>query len=107
METSRFLKPGGTKPTICVLGKVHKAIANNCTPLQPVTSIYKLVQAADILCKTHLFFTEEVMKQDLQFFMVSLNVVGFLFTNIPPKDIIDISLIHLLEIIKEQKIYEE
>ena len=91
-----------------------------CTKLLPITvhhsnllfliidtSVYKLVQAADILCKTHLFFTEEVMKQDLQFFMVSLNVVGFLFTNISPKNIIDISLIHLLEIIKEQKIYEE
>ena len=86
------------------LCKVHKDIIDNCPPFQPIlsainTPTYKLAKflvpilksltSNEYTVKDSFAFAEEIVEQDSEFFMGSLDVDS-LFTNIPHKETIDI-----------------
>ena len=84
--------------------KVHKDIIDNCPPFRPIlsainTHTYKLVKflvpilksltSNEYSVKDSFAFAEEIVEQDSEFFMGSLDVDS-LFTNIPPEETINI-----------------
>ena len=111
-ETKRSLKPVGTMPGIMYgLCKVHKDIIDNCPRFRPIlsainTPTYKLAKFfVPILrswtrnvytLKDSFAFAEEIVEQDSEFFMGSLDVDS-LFTNIPLEETIDICTNTLFE----------
>ena len=96
-ETRRSLKPVGTRPGIMYrLCKVHKDIIDNCPPFGPIlaainTPTYKLpkilvrilksLTSNEYTVKDSFAFAEEIIEQDSEFFMGSLDIDS-LFTNI-------------------------
>ena len=110
-ETRRSPKPVGTRPGI-MYGpcKVHKDI-NNCLPFRPILSaintptyilakflvpILKSLTNNEYTGKDSFAFAEEIVEQDFEFFMGSLDVDS-LFTNIPLEEIIEICTNTLFE----------
>ena len=102
-ETRRSLKPVGTRPDI-MYGpcKVHKDIIDNCPPFRPIlsainTPTYKLAKflvpilksltSNEYTVKDSFAFAEEIVEQDSEFFMGSLDIDS-LFTNIPLEETI-------------------
>ena len=104
-ETRKSLKPVGTKPGIMYgLCKVHKDIIDNCPPFRAMfsaisTSTYKLAKllvpifksltSNEYTLKDSCAFGEEIVEQDSEHFMGSLDV-DCLFTNIPLEETIGI-----------------
>ena len=95
--------------------KVHKDIIDNCLSFQPILSTintppYKLAKFLILILKSltsnehtvkdSFAFAEEIVEQDSEFFMGSLDVDS-LFTNIPLEDTIDICANTLFEIRKK------
>ena len=115
-ETKRSLKPVGTRPGIRYrLCKVHKDIIDNCPPFWPIlsaihTPTYKLAKFLVPILKSltsneytvngSFAFAEEIVEQDSEFFMGSLDVDS-LFTNIPLEETIDICTKTLFENIEK------
>ena len=111
-ETRRSLKPVGTRPGIMYgLCKVHKDIIDNCPPFRPIlsainTPTYKLAKflvpilksltSNEHTVKDSFAFAEEIVEQDSECFMGSLDVDS-LFTNIPLEETIDICTNTLFE----------
>ena len=111
-ETRRSLKPVGTRPCIMYgLCKVRKDIVDNCPPFRPIlsainTPTYKLAKflvpilksltSNEHTIKDSFAFAEEIVEQDSECFMGSLDVDS-LFTNIPLEEIIDICTNSLFE----------
>ena len=111
-ETRRPLKPVGTRSGIMHgLCKVHKDIIHHCPHFQPIlsainTPTYKLAKfLVDILksltnneytVKDSFAFAEEIVEQDSECFIGSLDVDS-LFTNIPLEETIDICTNTLFE----------
>ena len=111
-ETRRSLKPVGTRPGIMYgLCKVHKDIIDSCPPFRPVlsainTPTYKLAKFLVPVLKSltsneytvndSFPFAEEIVEQDSEFLMGSLDVDS-LFTNIPLEETIDICTNTLFE----------
>ena len=101
----RSLKPVGTRPGIMWgLCKVHKDIIGNFLPFRPILSAinipnYKLAKflvpilksliSNEYTVKDSFAFAEEIVEQDSDFFMGSLDVDS-LFTNIQLEETIDI-----------------
>ena len=97
-EEIRSLKPVGTRLGIMYgLSKVYKDIIDNCPPFRPIlsainTPTYKLAKflvpilksltSNEYTVKDSFAFAEEIVEQDSEFFMGSLDVDS-LFTNIP------------------------
>ena len=97
-ETRRSLKSIGTRSDIIYgLCKVHKDIIDSCPPFRPIlpainTPTYKLAKflvpilksltSNEYTVKDSFAFAEEIVEQDSEFFMGSLDVDS-LFTNIP------------------------
>ena len=102
-ETRRSQKPFGTWPGIIYrLCKVHKDIIDNCPPFRPIlsainTPTYKLAKflvpilksltSNEYMVKDSFGFAEEIVEQDSEFFMGSLDIDS-LFTNIPLEETI-------------------
>ena len=122
-ETSRFLKPVGTRPCIINgLCKFHKDITNNCPPFPPIlaainTSTYKLAKylvsilksctSTEYTVKDSFAFSGEIAEQDFEFFMEALNVDS-LFTNVPLEKTIDICTNTFFENIETvEKVYQK
>ena len=115
-ETRKSPKPFGTRPGIMYgLCKVHKDIINNCLPFWPIllainTPTYKLAKflvpvlkslsTNEYTVKGSFAFAEEIVEQDPEFFMGSLDFDS-LFTNIPLEEILTSALIHFLKIQKK------
>ena len=93
------------------LCKVHKDIIDNCPPFRPIfsainTPTYKLAKflvpilksltSNEYTVKDSFAFVEEIVEQDSEFFMGSLDVDS-LFTNIPLEETIDICTSTLFE----------
>ena len=93
------------------LCKVHKDIIDNCPPFRPIlsainTPTYKLAKflvpilksltSNEYTVKDSFAFAEEIVEQDSEFFMGSLDVDS-LFTNIPLEETIDICTNTLFE----------
>ena len=111
-ETRRSLKPVGTRPGIMYgLCKVHKDIVENCPPFRPILSaintptyklakflvpILKSLSSNEHTVKDSFAFAEEIVEQDSECFMGSLDVDS-LFTNIPLEETIDICTNSLFE----------
>ena len=111
-ETRRFLKPVGTRPGIMYrLCKIHIDILANCRPFRPIlsainTPTYRLAKffvpvlesltSNEYTVKDSLAFAEEIVEQDSQFFMGSLDVDS-LFTDVSLEDTIDICTNTLFE----------
>ena len=111
-ETRRSLKPVGTRPGIMYgLCKVHKDIIDNCPPFRPIlsainTPTYKLAKFLVLILKSltsnehkikdSFAFAEEIVEQDSESLMPSLDVDS-LFTNIPLEENIDICTNTLFE----------
>ena len=111
-ETRRFLKPVGTRPGIMHgLCKVHKDIIDNCPPFRSILSaintltyklanflvpILKSLTSNEYMVKDSFAFAEEIVEQDSEFFMGSLDV-DILFTNILLEETIDICTYTLFE----------
>ena len=111
-ETRRSLKPVGTRSGIMYgLCKVHKDIIDNCPPFRPIFSAinaptYKIVKfivpilksltSNEYTVKDSFAFAEEIVEQDSEFLMGSLDVDS-LFTNIPLEETIDICTYTLFE----------
>ena len=90
-------KPVGTRPGILYgLCNVHKDIIDNCLPFRPIlsainTPTYKLAKFLVLIVKSltsneytvknSFAFAEEIVEQDSEFFMGSLDIDS-LFTNI-------------------------
>ena len=97
-EARRSLKLVATRPGIMHgLRKVHKDVIDNCPPFRPIlsainTNTYKLAKflapilksltSNEYMVKDSFAFAEEIVEQDSEFFMGSLDVHS-LFTNIP------------------------
>ena len=106
-ETRRSTEPVGTRSSIMYrLCKVHKDIIDNCPPFLPIlpavnTPTYKLAKfIVPILIsltnnkytlKDSFTFAEEIVEQDSEFLMRSLDVDS-LCTNIPLEETIDICI---------------
>ena len=102
-ETRRSLKPVGTRPGIMYgLCKVHKDIIDNYPPFRPIlsaintptyklakflVSILKSLTSNEYTVKDSFAFAEEIVEQDSEFFMGSLDVDS-LFTDIPLEETI-------------------
>ena len=109
-ETRRSLKPVGTRPGIMYgLCKVHKDIIDNCPPFWSILSviptnklakflvpILKSLTSNEYTVKDSFAFAEEIVEQDSECFMGSLDVDS-LFTNIPLEETIDICTNTLFE----------
>ena len=111
-ETRRSLKPVGTRPGIMYgLFKFHKDIVDNCPPFRPILSainsptyklakflvpILKSLTSNEHTVKDSFAFAEELVEQDSECFMGSLDVDS-LFTNIPLEETIDICTNALFE----------
>ena len=111
-ETWRSFKPVGTRPGIMFgLCKVHKDIIDNCPPFRPILSaintptyksakflvpFLKSLTSNEYTVKNLLAFAKEIVEQDSEFFMGSLDVDS-LFTNIPLEETIDICTNTLFE----------
>ena len=115
-ETRRSLKPAGTRPGI-MYGpcKAHKDIIDNCPPFTPILSaintptyrfanflapILKSLTSNEYTIKDCFAFVEEIVEQDSEFFMGSLDVDSF-FTNISLEKTIDICTNTLFENIEK------
>ena len=96
---------------MCGLCKVHKDIIDNCPPFRPIlsainTPTYKLAKflvpilksltSNEHTVKDSFAFAEEIVEQDSECFMGSLDVDS-LFTNIPLEETIDICTNTLFE----------
>ena len=117
-ETRRSLKPVGTRPGIIYgLCKVHKDIIDNCPPFRPIfsainTPTYKLAKffvpilksltSNEYTVKDSFAFSEEIVEQDSEFLMRSLDIDS-LFTNIPLEETIDICTNTLFENMKKEE----
>ena len=104
-EKSRYLKPVGTRPCVMYgLCKVHRDIIDNCPPFRPTLSaintptyrsakflvpILESLTSNKYTIKDSFAFAEEIVEQDSEFFMGSLDVDS-LFTNIPLEENINI-----------------
>ena len=115
-ENRRSLKPVGTRPCIMYgLCKVHKDIIYNCPPCRPIllainTPTYKLAKflvpilksltSNEYTVKDSFAFAEEIVEQDSEFFMGSLDVDS-IFANIHLKKLLRSALIHFLKIQKK------
>ena len=104
-KTRKSLKPVGTRPGIMYGScKVHKTGIGNCPPFGPIlsalnTSTYKLTTflvpilkplvTNEFTVKDSFHFAEEIVDQQHDFFMGSLDV-DCLFTNIPLEETIEI-----------------
>ena len=104
-ETRKYLKPVGTRPDIIYgLCRGHKEIIDNYLPFRSILSaintptfklakflvpILKSLTSNEYTVKDSFVFAEEIVEQDSQFFMGSLDVDS-LFTNIPLEEAIDI-----------------
>ena len=111
-ETRRSLKPVGTRPSIMYgLCKVHEDIIDDSPPFRPTlsainTPTYKLAKflvpilksltSNEYTVKESFAFAEEIVEQNSEFFMRSLDVDS-LFTNILLEETIDICANTLLE----------
>ena len=111
-ETRRSLKPVETKPGIMYgLCRVNKDVIDNCPPFRPIlsainTPTYKLAKflvpilksltSNEYTVKDSFACAEEIVEQDSEFSMGSLDV-DFLFTNIPLEESIDICANTLFE----------
>ena len=105
-KTRKSLKPVGTRPGVMYGScKVHKASVGNCPPFRPIlsalnTPTYKLAKflvpilkpliTNEFTVKDSFHFTEEIVDQQHDLFMASLDVDS-LFTNIPLEENIEIS----------------
>ena len=115
-ETRISLKPVGTRPGIMYgLCKIHKDIIDNCPPFRLILSaiyaptyklskflvpILKSLTSNEYIVKDWFAFAEEIVEQDSEYFMGSLNVDS-LFINIPLEQTIDICTITFLKIGKK------
>ena len=104
-KTRKSLKPVGTRPGIMNSScKVHKASVENCPPLRPIlsalnTTTYKLAKVLvpilkplttnEFTVKDSFYFAEEIVDQQHDIFMGSLDVDS-LFTNITLEETIEI-----------------
>ena len=104
-ETRKYLKPVGTGADIIYgLCRGHKEIIDNYLPFRSILSaintptfklakflvpILKSLTSNEYTVKDSFVFAEEIVEQDSQFFMGSLDVDS-LFTNIPLEETIDI-----------------
>ena len=111
-DKTRSLKPVGTRPGIMYgLCKVRKDIIDNCPPFRPIlsaintptyklakflVSILKSLASNEYMVKDSFAFSEEIVEQDSEFFMGSLDVYS-LFTKIPLEEIINICTNTLFE----------
>ena len=110
-ETRKSLKPVGTSPGIIYgLCKVHKDIIDNCPPFrlfcqqlillpinwQFLVPILKSLNSNEYTVKDSFAFAEEIIEQDSEIFMGSLDVDS-LFTNIPLEETTDICANTLFE----------
>ena len=111
-ETSRSLKPVGTRPGIMYgLCKVHKDIIDNYASFRPILSefntttnklakflvpILKSLTSDEYKVKDSFVFAEEIIEQDSEFFMGSPDADS-LFTIIPLEETIDICANTLFE----------
>ena len=97
------------------LCKVHKDIIDNCSPFRPIlsainTPTYKLAKVLvpvlksltsnEYTVKDSFSFAEEIVEQDSEFFMESLDVVLSLRTS-HLKRLLTSTLIHFLKIRKK------
>ena len=111
MNKIKISKPWIRPDIIFGLCKVHKDIISNCTPFQPIfsainTPTYKLAKrpvtiviyltSNKYIVKGSFALAEEIVEQDCDFFIESLDV-DFLFTNIPLEETIDTCANTLLE----------
>ena len=115
-ETRRSLKSVVTRPDkMYGLCKVHKDIIDNCSPFRPMlsainTPTYKLAKVLvpvlksltsnEYTVKDSFSFAEEIVEQDSEFFMESLDVVLSLRTS-HLKRLLTSALIHFLKIRKK------
>ena len=115
-ETRRSLKPVGTRPGVMYrICKVHHNIIDNRPPFQPIlpaistptyilarflVPILKFLTSTEYTVTDSFAFAEEIIEQDSQFFMGSLDVDP-LFTNILLEETIDICANHFLKIRKK------
>ena len=99
----KSLKPVGTRPGIMYGScKIHKASVGNCPPFRPIlsalnTPTYKLTKflvpilkpltTDEVIVKDSFHFAEEIVDQQHDLFMGSLDVDS-LFTNIPLEETI-------------------
>ena len=104
-QTRKSLKPVGTRPGVMYGScKVHKASVGNCPPFRPIlsalnTPTYKLAKLLvpilkplstnEFTVKNSIHFAEEIVDQQHDVFMGSLDV-GSLFTSIPLEETIGI-----------------
>ena len=104
-QTRKSLKPVGTRPGVmCGSCKVHKASVGNCLPFQSIlsafnTPTYKLAKflvpilkplsTNEFTVKNSFHFAEEIVDQQYEVFMGSLDVDS-LFTSIPLEETIEI-----------------
>ena len=112
-ETRRSLKPVGTRPSIMYgLCKIQKDIIDNCPSFRSILStvnipIYKLAKflvpilkpltSNEYTIKGSFVFAEEIVEQDCECFIGSLDV---LFINIPLEETIDLCPNALFKITK-------
>ena len=71
------------------LAKVHKQLINNCPPFRPILSAIGTPTTNDYTLKDTFEFSCDILNQNLNLFMASLDVDS-LFTNIPLDETINI-----------------
>ena len=115
-EARRSLKPVGTRPSIMYgLCKIQKDIIDNCPSFRSILStiniptcklakflvpILKPLTSNEYTIKDSFVFAEEIVEQDCECFIGSLDVDS-LFTNIPLEETIDLCANTLFKITKK------
>ena len=115
-ETRRSLTPSATRPGIMHgLCKIYKDIINNCLPFQSILSAVDTPTYKSAKCLVHILksltsneytvkhsfaFAVQILEQDSDFFMGSLDVGSFLLAS-HLKRLLASALMHFLKMLKE------